>query len=383
MVKKKKYFLILLSLGYIFLVSCEKTETVVDLNDKKAILNIIDAESKLQNLNSVAFCVVKNDSLIWADAIGYANKENKKAAGIDTRYLIASISKAVTAIAVMQLYEQSKLDLDADINTYLPFQVINPNYPNEKITVRMLLNHSSSISDNHANQFDFYCWGVDCDLPLSLYLSNFLDKSGSLYSEQTFYTYAPGKEGNYTNLGFALLGYIVEKISTKPFDVYCKQYIFQPLGMSKTEWRIADTPKDEWAVLYSPSIYNKNRYYSFPDYPDGGLKTTVNDFSKFLRMLILKGNFNGSQILKSETIDLMQLPTLSFSVGPSTLEYGLGMFYTSMKGKKLYGHSGGEQGTSTSMYFDPLTKVGVIAFTNTTAANLDLIIYSLYQYGNQ
>lgn len=374
-------FIILILFTGLF--SCKKTETVVDASNKDSILKVIESESKLQNLNSVAFCVVKNDSLIWADAIGYANKKAKKAASADTRYLIASISKAITAVAAMQLYEQNKLDLDADISNYLPYSVRNPNHSDEKITVRQLLNHSSSISDDHVNQFDFNCWGVDCALPLSLYTRNFLDTKGQYYSANTFYTYAPGTKGNYTNLGYALLGYIVEQVANKPFDVYCKQQIFLPLGMTKTEWRIAETPLNEWAVLYSPSISSNNEYYSFPDYPDGGLKTTVNDLSKFLRMLILKGTFKGKQILKPGTVDLMEQPTLSFSVGPGTLEYGLGMFYTDLKGKKLYGHSGGEQGASTGMYFDPSTNVGVIVFTNTTAANISLIINSLYQYGNQ
>jgi hypothetical protein len=97
---KARIYLTILMVSF-FLLSCEKTETEVDVSNRNSILNIIESESKLQNLNSVAFCNVKNDSLILADAIGYANKEDKKAASPDTRYLIASILKVVTAIAAM------------------------------------------------------------------------------------------------------------------------------------------------------------------------------------------------------------------------------------------------------------------------------------------
>ena len=77
----------------------------------------------------------------------------------------------------------------------------------------------------------------------------------------------------------------------------------------------------------------------------------------------------------------METKTLKLERGGLTFDFGLGLYYTSFNGATLYGHGGGEQGTSTAMHFDPSTKVGVVAFTNTTSANLDLIIYTLYKYG--
>jgi CubicO group peptidase (beta-lactamase class C family) len=364
------------------LVSCQKTEVVVDASDKNEILKVIEAESKLQSLNSVAFCVVKEDSLLWADAVGYANTATNKLATAETRYLIASISKSVTAVAAMQLYEQNLLNLDADINTYLPFSVVNPNHPDKIITTRMLLNHSSSIADG-AGELDMYCWGEDCPTPLGVFVEDGLSADGQNYSPGTFYEYAPGAEGNYSNMGYALLGYIVERVANMPFDEYCKQNIFLPLGMNKTEWRIANTPLDEWAIPYSPTLTNASEYYSFPDYPDGGLKTTVVDLSKFMRMLIQKGTFNNQQILLPATVDLMETPMFTLIAGPFTLDYGLGLYQTDINGVRFVGHSGGELGASTNMYFNTTSNVGVIVFTNTSAANISLITNALYQYGNQ
>ena len=375
--------LIYLLMLFAFCRCTKNEEIVIDTKQKANVLKIIEAESQIQSLNSVAFCVLKDDNVLWADAIGYANKEKNKLATPDTRYLIASISKAVTAIATMQLQEQQKLDLDTDINTYLPFSVRNPNFPEKIITIRMLLNHTSSISDDQLNKYNFYCFGYDCTEPLGNFVDNFFSTGKEYYSSDSFFNYTPGEKGNYTNLGYTLLGYIVEKTANQPFDEYCKQNIFLPLGMSKTEWRIKNTPFDEWAVPYSVTNTPTMPYYSFPDYPDGGLKTTVADLSKFLRMLMLDGKLNSVQILRPETIQLMRNPTVGFQRGSLFLQFGLGMYYTDIKGKILYGHGGGEQGTSTEMYYDLNSKVGVIIFTNTTNANLNLITYSLYKYGIQ
>lgn len=129
------------------LFSCKKVDSPIDISSQSEVLKIIQAEKNIQNLNSVAFCVVKNDQILWSDAIGYANREKKIDATPETRYFIASISKTVTAVAAMQLYEKGLLDLDADVNIYLPFTVKSPKHPDQKITTRMLLSHSSSISD--------------------------------------------------------------------------------------------------------------------------------------------------------------------------------------------------------------------------------------------
>jgi CubicO group peptidase (beta-lactamase class C family) len=101
---------------FLLLFSCKKDDTSVDISSQAEVFKIIQAEKYIQNLNSVAFCVVRNDQILWIDAIGSANREKKIAATPETRYLIASISKTITAVAAMQLYEKGLLDIDADVN---------------------------------------------------------------------------------------------------------------------------------------------------------------------------------------------------------------------------------------------------------------------------
>jgi CubicO group peptidase (beta-lactamase class C family) len=365
----------------IILFSCNKGEITVDLSKKENILNIITAEKNIQNMNSVAFCVVMKDSLFWADAIGYANKGKQILATTNTRYLIASISKTITAVAIMQLYEKGIFQLDDNINNYLPFKVINPNHPDDAITFRMLLNHTSSISDNFMNSINLYCWGFDCPTPLSDYLHDFFSSEGKNYSKDNFFQYKPGEKLNYSNNGYVFLGYLVELIAEKPFDIYCKDNIFNPLGMTKTEWRLSNIPPDELAIPYSPLVTPSSPQYTFVDYPDGGLRTTVIDISKFLRMIIMNGSFNGHEIIKSETVKIMKQSTNEMDADGYT--YGLGLLYMKNGNLNLCGHDGGEQGVTTSMFYDADTGVGAIVFTNTTMSNISLITNSLIQYGIQ
>ncbi len=365
----------------LLLFSCQKNNITLDGSDKANVLKIIEAEKAMQNMSAISFCVVKGDSLIWSQALGEANKSTATVATTDTRFIIASISKTITAVAAMKLVETNLLNLDEDINTYLPFQVKNQNFPNMKITAKMLLNHTSSISDKNYSRYNFYCWNEDCATPLGTFLQDFYDNGGQFYANDNFHSYQPGAQASYSNMGFALLGYIVERIANKPFDEYCRQNIFLPLGMTKTEWRLKNTPLNELAIPYSPTITSATPHYTFPDYPNGGLRTTPTDLTKFMRMLINNGTHNNVQVLLPQTVNLMQQRTSSISTLIGTLNFGLGLYYFDFKDKELYGHGGDELGTSTQMVFDATSKVGVVVFTNTTNPKIDLIISSLYKYG--
>ncbi|HMO39314.1 MAG TPA: serine hydrolase [Saprospiraceae bacterium] len=372
----KKIIFLLLSFS---LISCNREEITIDASSKANILRIIEAEKGIQKMNAISFAVVKDDEILWADALGEATRTTT--ATVETRFFIASISKAVAAIAAMQLVESNALDLDVDINNYLPFRVTNPKHPNIPMTIRMLLNHSTSISDAIYYTIDWACWNEDCPITLAQFLSDLLATNGQFYANRTFFDYAPGEKSNYSNIGYALLGYIVERVSNQPFDEYCQQNIFTPLGMSKTTFRLKNVPLSELAIPFSPTFTPSKPYYTLPDYPGGGVITTPTDFSKFLRMLINKGTFEGTQIISSQTLSLMQQRTLSMVRGGLAFDFGLGMYYYNFNGTVLYGHGGGDQGITSTMAYDIEKRVGVIFVTNTTLINPDLIVYSLYKFG--
>ena len=362
-----------LLLGFI---SCQKDDGL-NINSKEELQEKLRTEVTNKNLTSISYCIVKNDKVLYTNALGFADNNNNKLATDNTRYLIASVSKTITAVALMQLVEQNLISLDDDINLFLPFPIRNPSYPNTKITYRMLLSHTSSISDDFQNTLQLDCYGTDCSMTLAQFFNNVFTNTGTYFSTNNFSNSDPGSNEDYSNLGSALLGYLVERITLTSFDDYCKNKIFIPLGMTKTEWRLANTPIAELAIPYSPDITNSNPHYTFPDYPNGGLRTNVLDLSKFLRVIIQNGTLNGIQILTSSSLSAMK--TLQFG----STEQCLSFYYETINSKKYLGHSGGEKGVTTEMYYDTNTNIGVIVFNNDDDADLNNIILLLFNYGEK
>lgn len=330
-----------------------------------------------ESLTSIAYSIVKDGQLLYSGALGYADKGNNKLATDETLYLIASVSKTVTAVALMQLVEQGSVALDDDINAFLPFSVRNPNYPNIPITYRMLLSHTSSISDRHQDGLDLDCYGIDCPMTLEAFFEHVFIPTGQYFSANNFSNKKPGTKEDYSNLATALVGYLVERIAQTPFDAYCENNIFAPLGMTKTAWRLSSIPVSELAIPYSPDITSPNPHYTFPDYPNGGLRTNVLDLSKLLRVFIQDGTLDGVQVLSAESTALMK--TLQFG----SADQCLSLYYETINGKRMLGHSGGEKGATAEMYFDPNVDTGVIVFNNDDDAALDNIVTLLFNYAEK
>lgn len=356
--------------------SCQKNDAV-SVSSKDELETKLKTEFTNSKLPSIAYCVVKNDKIVHSGALGLADKANNRLATDNTRYLIASVSKPVTAVAAMKLVEQNLIKLDDDINQFLPFAVKNPNFPNDKITLRMLLTHTSSISDDPVETLDLDCYGTDCSMSLEQYLRDVLLSTGKYFEPDMFLNKKPGTVNEYSNVGSALVGYLVERIAKTPFDIYCKNNIFTPLNMTKTEWKLANIPIAELAIPYSDEIKSANPHYTSPDYPNGGLRTTVADLSIFLRMVIQDGSFNGNQILSKGT--MTEMKTLQFGSDAQCLSF----YYDTISGRKVLGHSGGEKGVTTEMYYNPSNKVGIIVFCNEEDADLGNIISLLFDYGDK
>jgi CubicO group peptidase (beta-lactamase class C family) len=343
------------------------------------------------NVPGLSACIVKKDKLVWSGAFGWADVENKKPMTGETVQNIGSISKTITATAVMQLWEKGKFKLDDDINATLPFPVRNPRFPDEPITFRQLLTHHSSIKDGPAYTQSYACG--DPAVSLKDWIKGYFVPGGRYYSaEENFHTWKPGTleippgPRAYTNVGFGLLGYLVEVISGEGFSEYCRKYIFTPLGMKSTGWYLADVDVAHHAVPYTLISehfkmpegltfeaflprYGKDTpapktgdlfphcLYSFFNYPDGLIRTSVKDLSRFLRAYINDGGYENHHILKKETVQTM------LSQG----HFGRGLCWYEMKlksGDAAWGHGGGDPGISTQMLFRPKDGVGVILFFN-------------------
>ncbi|MGE0636131.1 MAG: serine hydrolase domain-containing protein [Bacteroidia bacterium] len=373
---ENKLVIILLSFLLLGSFSCQKDDDL-SVNSKEELEEKLQVQFEDNELTSISYCVVKNDSLLHSSAMGFADIADNKPATDHTRYLIASVSKTITAVAIMQLVEQNLIGLDDDINLYLPFPVRNPAFPDDKITLRMLLSHRSNISDEFQETLTLDCYGTDCPMSLDQFFNAVFTTTGQYFSADNFSSGKPGTVEDYSNLGSALVGYLVERITQTPFDLYCKNNIFIPLGMTKTEWRLANTPLSELAIPYSDEITNPNPHYTFPDYPNGGLRTNVLDLSKFLRMVIQNGNFNNTQLLSQAS--MAEMKTLQLG----STEFCLSFYYDTVNGRTVLGHSGGEKGVTAEMFYDTNNNVGVIVFSNEEDAELENIVTLLFNYGEK
>lgn len=315
---------------------------------------------KISKVPSVSACVIKDDEIIWSNAYGYYNLEEEKKAEVTTLYNIASISKTITATALMQLYDQGLFDLDDDINSFLPFTVRHPDYPEDSITFRMLLAHQSGLSEDPL-RFYTYFPPQSCPIPLYPWIETYLSPDGNNYTNHIWSSDAPGETFHYANVGFALIGYLVERLSGLPFHQYCKQFIFEPLEMHQTSYLLSDLDFSLLAMPYRHvfGLHIPHGHYCYLGYPCGSVHTSVIELSHFIIAHMNEGIYKGFQLLNASTVELMH--TIQYPKG----DYGLGWVVNNDSDYGLlYGHSGGDIGVATSVSIHDSDDTAVIYFTN-------------------
>ena len=350
-----------LLLGLAFLSLRANAQTALDI--------FITDQMENKHIPGVSAVIIKDEKLAWVGNYGVANLSTGQPVDTNTIFMLASISKTITATAIMQLYEDGYFELEDDINLHLPFEIYHPSYPDSTITMLQLLTHSAAMRDNWDILDTVYVAG-DSPLPLGDFMQGYFEVGGPYYyAEDNFYTYAPGADYNYCNEGIALLGYMVEVFTGQPFNSYCNEHIFEPLCMTNTGWFLSELDTNLIAHPYdyiSGSYYDYG-LYGYPDYPDGQLRTTSLSLAKFLWMNMFDGNFNGVQILEPETINLMRSSQIPF-IDPTQ---GL-VWYSYEDGGTWWGHSGGDSGVSTDMYFNDDTQTGIIVLANSDNSHIQI-----------
>lgn len=356
----------------------------------------------------VVFC---DNGLIENIAIGKSDFARNINATTNTKYRVASISKTITAIAVMQLVEQNLLDLDVDIGSILGYSVQNPNHPASPITARMLLSHTSSIVDGSAYN-NFLNATLNND-PIPN-LSELLTDAGTYYSSVQFNNTVPGDYFNYSNVNYVILGTIVEKVSNQRFDLYCKQNISVPLGIDAS-FNVNDlTDIDQLAVLYrringewtpqadnyegvQPVFSNLNGYVPGTNGarfgPQGGFRCSGQDLAEIMLVLMNHGTYNGVTLLSNSSCNAMIANEWTFN-GSNGNNYnglfrswGLGIHrITSTTGndialpnsESMLGHTGEAYGLVSDAYFDTTRRVGFIFMNNGVGEGYQTNNYSTF-----
>lgn len=351
-------------------------------NPSPELDDYILAEMDYENLPGMSTLIVKGGEIVWVESYGMADIENNVPVTDYTAFLMASVSKLFMATAFMQLEEDGLIDLDEDINTYLPFDVFNPNYPNISITSRMLMTHTSSIADDWSSMDTHYTIG-DPTITLGDYMEMYFSTSGVDYDAQNnFNNDLPGTDFDYSNMAADLAGYLVEVVSEELFSEYSNTHVFDELCMDNTSWYLSDFDTLNVARPYDwqGSQFDPYPHFGFPGYTSGLLRSNVLDIANFMIAYLQNGLFNNNQLLSEASINEMltfQVPDIDDTQG---INWYTEEIYLSGGGVvDLWGHNGGEGGSTTELYINPDNQIGIVVLSN-GEGELLYVVDELYDY---
>ncbi|RZJ82855.1 MAG: class A beta-lactamase-related serine hydrolase [Massilia sp.] len=332
-------------------------------------------------LVGVGAAVILDRKLVWSHGYGFANKQDAVPFTTDTVMNIGSISKTFTGVALMQAVHDGKLSLDQDVNAYLPFKVVNPDFPDTPITLRQLATHTSSISDRWAVYQGAYHWGGDAPEPLGEFLRGYFVPGDKDYAPDNFLSFKPGTHREYSNIAAGLAGYIVERAVGMPLNEYTRQRIFQPLGMDRSGWLLSEVAPGTLSTLYigQEGFSIPIPQYGLSTYPDGGVRTSVSELSRFFIALLDGGQYRGSRILDAASTAEMLRFQYTEANKPDNVklqEKNSGLFWSTKMDVTYIGHGGSDPGVHTEMLSDLSKDVAVILFVNTSLSGAETKVYT-------
>ncbi len=343
--------------------------------------------------------VARHGEIVWTDAQGLMDIERNRPMQRDTVFRIYSMTKPVTSIAMMQLYEQGKFLLNDPVHKYIPawlnLRVYKggsyPDFETEPatttMTIRDLMTHTSGLTYGFTErtEVDAAYRQLKLDGSSILTLDKLVERLADLPLE-----FSPGTAWNYS-VSTDVLGHLVQVLSGKPLDAYFDEHIFQPLGMTETGFHVRPAQQDRFAACY---LYQSGGTLKLQDDPErskylkqprflsggGGLVSTIDDYHRFAQALCQGGQYQGQRIIGRKTLEFMRrnhlpdnqdLPALSiggFSETPyAGSGFGLGFSVKTDVAKSATIGSEGEFGwgglASTSFFVDPQEDLVVIFLT--------------------
>lgn len=355
---------------------------------KPAIERIYNEFAQKNHIPAMAYAIMVDDSLVIENYEGITNFSTQKKNNSSAVFRIASMSKSFTAMAIVKLRDEGKLNLDDAISKYIPaFKTIKMLTTDAApITIRDLLTHGAGFPEDNP-------WGdrqlakTDAALQALLKELSFSTTTNSSYE--------------YSNLGFALLGKIITVVSKQPYQTYVQENIFKPLGMKNTYWDYTKVNKENLALGYRWINENYEEQPLLPDAKDGSwgamgaMLTTIPDFCKYLKLYInsYPSNSNFYSPIKKSSVREMYHPwrlrafnpNAKNSLGkfcPTVAAYGYGLVNSRDCNNTIWvGHSGGLPGFGSHWRFLPEHGIGMVVFANRTyapmAALTNLVMDSL------
>jgi CubicO group peptidase (beta-lactamase class C family) len=242
---------------------------------------------RLDDIPGISVALVDNQEIVWAQGFGWADQARKIRASAETIYRAGSLAKPLTAMAVMQLVENRRLSLDDPLSKHLPDLRMLPRFPGKHdASIRHVLTHHAGLPSDR----------------LKGMLSMAPDPFGSLVTAlaDEAPSSPPGRSFAYSNVGYSLLGEIVQRLAGRPFADHMSDSVFRPLGMSGA----AFSPRASTSIHAAKGYRDGHEVHEpgLRDVPAGGLNASVLDIARFLRMVFAEGAVGGTPLLKRETV---------------------------------------------------------------------------------
>lgn len=294
---------------------------------------------KVNQIPGLAIGIIKDKQVVYSKGFGLAEVGTDRAVTPETAFQLGSDSKMMVGIAIMQLKEQGKIDLDAPVTTYLPyFQLADERY--KEITIRQILSHRSGLPYNTGIGYYVY----DSDYQSPEYDEGSLERHVRNLT-QVKLQFAPGKAMQYSDLGFEILGDVIAKVSGQSFEAYTQEHIFAPLGMKHTSFIVRDIPSELLAAPHEVSLSKPFVISYFPysrqHAPSSHLFSNVEDMSRYALAQLNQGQLGETRILPTAAYEEMWTPQGDTNLpSPWEKKVGLGWFLGGQEGHRLVGHGG-------------------------------------------
>lgn len=323
---------------------------------KEYISWLIRKEMNQNDVQGLSIALVDDQQVIWAEGFGFADVADKIPADADTIYRVGSVSKLITTTAAMQLVEQGKLELDQPLVTYVPDFSLRSRFKGASpITIRHIMTHHSGIPSDQE--------GMWTKNPQPL-------KSLPALIRDEYVAFPPDTVFAYSNLGMSLLGLAVQNVSGQEFAAHMRQAVLAPLGMEHAAFSTTIDTAPPAARAYNGS--KEKPEPPLRDIPAGGLNSSVNDMSRFIRMILADGTIDGHRIIQPQTLHEMLQPQnegvaldQGFHIGLGWMLGGLGGINIKNVGTVAH-HGGATIYHRAQLIVLPQVKLGIVVLANSS-----------------
>ena len=301
--------------------------------------------------------LVRADGVEWEGGLGYADRDAKTLVTADTHFRVGSISKTFVAMALVQLAEDGIVDLDAPVEEIAPEVAIdNPWHGTDPVRVIHLLQHTAGFDDMHFDER--YLPEGEADRPLADVLA--------INPRSRRVRWRPGTRMSYSNPGYAVAGYLIEKLMDEPYEDYIRREILEPLDMTTSSFRLSPADEISLARGYSSTSGPPVGYPRIYLRPAGNLHSSPRELGRFVRMLLGWGELGEAFVVDPEYLGNMEQPrTSDASTAGLRNGYGSGIAALLDLPFPMLGHGGGIDGFLSSYAYSPSRDVGYVILLNT------------------